>query len=711
MRRTDLLALTPDTLAALTNRGLVKRASKDLGAGSGPTVTAEADGTVRGSFADGTKAELPPGGNLDTGACGCGAPGVCRHLIGLVLAYQRSADEAASEEAASDHTGSAESDADQADPEQAGPGRTASPEAASHQTDSPQATSAEASSSHAASAGTVPAVRSGWSPGAIDDETLTAAVGARAMAGARRAFERGFVARVHRPTAEHPGPWVELPTCTVRFPVPGEVGYALTDAAAALRGEVTALAVWAFRAADNSGSDSDADGSVTVGGRTAPGRTAAAPALDTALVHVDDLLMEGAVHAGPVLASTLHRTGSDLAAASLHWPAAAVAELTDQLDAYATRSAHYRPERFAALLTELHARHRASAVPEVLGAQEAGETPLRRVRLTSLGCRIGGDPQAPVAEVYLAHADAGVVLVLRKRWSATGDRPLTGHGLAVRRVLGSTLAALATGSLISENARRSPSRTLTLARGRLAATSVVPVGSAWTELPEPLLVRDLAKHTAPWDARPPRLIRPRVEAETVRVVEISRVESVGYDPAEQHLEAVVHDAVGTPALVRAAYNPLCPGALDALATVLDSGPRFLSGSLSRSGGRIRIDPIAVLSSTGVTVLDLAPFTSAAPVPSTSTAPADPLAAALDEALSALAAAAHRGVRRLPAPARTHLQEAAARLSLVGLDRAAALIRTFLEALPHEEAAAAEAWVNAQIHLLAAAELHQEGEPR
>ncbi|MCC9742562.1 hypothetical protein [Streptomyces sp. MNU89] len=54
---------------------------------------------------------------------------------------------------------------------------------------------------------------------------------------------------------------MELPTCTVRFPVPGEIGYALTDAAEAVRGEMVALAVWAFRAADEAGTG---DGSVEV---------------------------------------------------------------------------------------------------------------------------------------------------------------------------------------------------------------------------------------------------------------------------------------------------------------------------------------------------------------------------------------------------------------------------------------------------------------
>ncbi|MGF0170460.1 hypothetical protein ACQF36_07975 [Streptomyces sp. Marseille-Q5077] len=223
--RTDLLALTPRTLASLANRGLIKRAEKDLAAGSGPEVTVADDGTVRGRFPDGTDTTLPPGLGLDAADCGCAATGVCRHRIGLVLAYQRTA-------------GSAPED------------------------DSP-----------AAKAEFVD-----WTPAEFDDDALTAALGRAALSAAQRVKDRGYVARLHRPTAAAPEPRVELPTCTVRFPVPHELGYALTDASAALRGEVVALAVWAFRAADGT------DGAKTAEA-TATAQSAAGPAAPAAKTH------------------------------------------------------------------------------------------------------------------------------------------------------------------------------------------------------------------------------------------------------------------------------------------------------------------------------------------------------------------------------------------------------------------------------------------
>ncbi|MFJ1614567.1 hypothetical protein [Streptomyces sp. NPDC088249] len=650
--RPDLLALTPDTLAALANRGLVKRAAKELGGGTVPTLTTDPDTTVRARFDDGTSTALPPGTGLDAGNCSCAAPGVCRHLVALVLAYQR--------EGGTEAVGA-------------------------------------------------PAPAAEWSPGGTDDTALAEAVGARPLAAARRTFERGYAALVHRPSPDHPEPRVELPTCTVRFPVPDEIAYALTDAAAALRGEVVALAVWAFRAADEAGAG-ERSVSVQVGGRaTAP--PSAGPALDAAAELADELLAEGVAHAGPVLGGALARAGAGLAAASLHWPAGALAELTDQLTAYADRSAHYRPELVAALLAEVHARRRAAALPGVLGTREAGDTPLRRVRLTSLGCRVHGTAQSLVSEVYLAHPGAGTVLVLRRTWTAAEGKELTGHRLATRRVLGTPLASLAAGSLVSESVRRTASRALTIARGRLGTTTITPVGAAWTELPDPLLVRDLSALTAGWEGRPPRLIRPRVEAEAVHVVALSEVESVGYDPAEQRLEAVVRDASGAPALVTSAYRPECPGALDALADALEGGATHVSGSVRRSGGGIEIDPIAVLTPAGTVVPDLAPGDGSTALAAAVGRPADPLTAVLDEAVSALSAVPHGGLRHLTVPARSRIDEAATALSRTGLTRAATLLRTFLGTLddgaaPDGEALAARsgAWLDALLHLLVGHEL-------
>ncbi|MFD9030185.1 hypothetical protein ACFVZW_03300 [Streptomyces sp. NPDC059567] len=659
MTRTDLLALDADTLAALTNRGLVKRATKELDAGTGASVSLAADATLRGRFPDGTEVSLPPGAGLDQGSCSCGAPGLCRHLLGLVLAYRRTVEER--------------------------PAADVPPADASARP---------------------------WSPGDLDDEALTTAVGRRAVASARRALARGYTARLRHPSAEEPGARAELPTCTVRFPGRDAVGHAVTDASDDMRGEMIALAVWAFRAAVEA--DPDAPPSqIDVGGRESRSGTGEA-ALDTAVSLVDELLLDGVAHAGPVLATALRRVRDELTAAALHWPAGALTELIAQLDDHAARGAHYRAEELAFLLTELHARGRASAngapyASLILGSGERGDTPLRRVRLTALGCRVGGTPAGRTAEVYFAHGGAGIALVLRRHWELAEGRESTGHELASRRIAGSTLGAVARSHLVSERASRTPGRSLTIGTSRVAGTSVTPVGTAWSELPEPLLVRDFAAHARALAGLPPRLVRARVEAESVHVVEVHEVGEIGYDPAEQRLEATVTDARGTTATVLASYNPHSPGGLDALAAALDGGRgevRHLSAFVRGSGGGLVLDPIAVMTTAGVIVPDLAPPPVGGRLaPTVARRPEDPITGALESALSCLAAAAARGLRHLPEGALTGVEESATRLSRIGLATAAELVRAVPAALRQAgPAAAVGAWVEAQIHLVTASEL-------
>ncbi|NKE60153.1 hypothetical protein FXN61_26470 [Lentzea sp. PSKA42] len=200
MTRPDLLALTPDALAALANRGLVKRAAKELDAGVVPALDTDPAGAVQGKFPDGTTTTLPPGTTLDAARCSCGAAGVCRHRIAVVLAYQRTQEATAPVEL--------------------------------------------------------------WSPGTVTDEDLVALMGERTLRRARRALQAGYRAKLRRPTADDQTAQAELPTCTVTFLVPGDLSYVHTDAVN--RDEAMALAVWAFREADAHRSDTvDVGGSPT----------------------------------------------------------------------------------------------------------------------------------------------------------------------------------------------------------------------------------------------------------------------------------------------------------------------------------------------------------------------------------------------------------------------------------------------------------------
>lgn len=645
--RTDLLALTADGLAALTNRGLVKRAAKELDAAP-PAVGSEPDGAVRVDFADGVTARLPAGVGLEKGSCTCGANGTCRHLVGLVLAYQRQHEQP-----------------DQGEPFVA------------------------------------------WSPGELTDEALEEVLGARLLGAARRVLRAGYTARVHRPTPDDPVASVELSACTVRFLVPHELGFVHTDVAQGVRDDVVALAVWAFRVADRDAPDA-VEAYVQVGGGTGDGD--ADSGLGPALALADDLLREGSTQIGAAIAARVAEVRHQLDTAGLRWPLLALDELAEQLQAYRERGSRYRPETVAALLAELHARHRAvlnrGASPRlrVLGTEEAAETPLRRARLDGLGCRVTGTAEERTAEVFLAHADTATVLVLRRRWDLTDQSQPTGHDLSRRRIAGATLGALASGNLVTESAARSASRTVALTSSRLAKTTVMPSAGGWDQLPEPLLVRDLAAAGRALDALPPRLIRPRVEAEFVRAVEIGEVRSIGYAPGDQRLEAVIADRSGATGVIVAVHRAVAPAALDALAAALEAGPRFVSGALHRTRGTVVVDPIGVVAGGRLMVPDLAEGAGDASLALATEEPVDPVEDALERALALLAEVAHRGLEHLPGTFAGRLRDAARTLAEVGLRRAAGAVEGVAAALgPDPGEAAVRAWVDAQIRLTVTAD--------
>ncbi|GGU44974.1 SWIM zinc finger family protein [Lentzea flava] len=597
MTRPDLLALTPDALAALANRGLVKRAAKELDAGVVPVLDTDPAGAVQGKFPDGVTTTLPPGTALDAAKCSCGAAGVCRHRIAVVLAYQRTRESSA------------------------------------------------------------PAVL--WSPGSVTDDDLTALMGERTLRRARRAFQAGYRAKLRRPTAEDQTAQAELPACTVTFLVPGDLSYVHTDAVN--RDEATALAVWAFREADALGTDTvDVGGSPT----TATDLTAVTDLLD-------QLLLDGAANASEVLDVAWQRLHRDLTAQRLHWPAAVITELLAQLTAYRRRSADYEAERFAALLTELHARTTATGPrAEVLGFDEPAETPLRRVRLTALGARLSS---ATTADVYFASGD--VVLVQR-------DTPLrTGQKLAAANV-------------VSESATRSASRAVTLKTSRVAKTSLTPIGTSWDDLAQALVIDDYdaaARHLA---ELPPRQVRARVEAELVRAVRVAEVSDVAYDPAAQRLTATLHN--GGRCVLEATHRAMAPHALDALATALRANPTTITGTVRRHRGTLVVDPLAVRTDAGVVVLDLATGTSPQSLPPGATT-GDPVSAAVDSALTALADAAHRGLDNLTDSLLARVREAGAHLHRTGLRTAADLVTAFADG------PAAATWFRAHLRLLVTAD--------
>ncbi|HEV2890195.1 MAG TPA: hypothetical protein VGX28_07435 [Frankiaceae bacterium] len=640
--RADLLALDEESLAALANRGIVKRSVREVGAGLGPTVT-ETEGTVRGDFADGTAVALPPGVTLGRAACSCGTTAICRHRVMTVLAYQAS-----------------------------------------------QGAAAELVA---------------WSPGAFADADVEALVGARLMATARKLHRAGYRARVRRPTAEDPVPTVELPSCAVRFLVPHELGYARVDAAQGTRADAVALAVWAFRAADDEAPDL-ASVDLMVGGE--PAKAAArGTGVEAALPLLDEVLADGVAHLGPGIDTLAQQARRALDGHNARWPVDALDDLVEQLAAYRDRSAGYSAEQAALAAAEIVARHRcvagngASLRSDVLGTEEAAETPLRLLRMTGLGARVTGDDGTRTVEVYLAHPEAGVVLTLRRRVAVKeGEEPPTAGDLARRKAGGARLSALAAGNVVTESAVRAANRLVRFAEGRLATTSVTPSAGAWGALPPGILVDDVEAEAARITGLPPSVVRPRLVAEQLRVVPVAEVAGVGWRAGEQRLVAELRTASGSLAL-DLPHTAAAPGAVDAAAAALANGPRFVAGHLRRRSGALVVEPTALVVGDRVVVPAfgsggaVALGAGAAPDP-------DPLAAAVAAGLALTADVLHRGWRHLPPSWGARAGRTARDLQGVGLSRAAEAVEDLVRAAS-AGTDVTERWADAHLRLLVTSE--------
>src|ERR1051325_1138845 len=88
MARADLLALTTDDLTALTNRGTVNRAERELQELT-CQIQEEADATVTFIWSDGVRCTIPGKKTVAQAMCSCPATETCRHLVRSVLTYHR----------------------------------------------------------------------------------------------------------------------------------------------------------------------------------------------------------------------------------------------------------------------------------------------------------------------------------------------------------------------------------------------------------------------------------------------------------------------------------------------------------------------------------------------------------------------------------------------------------------------------------------------
>jgi hypothetical protein len=189
MARADLMAIALEDLVSFTNRGTVNRAQREA---EDLAFTCEweelPDDTVIARWTDGVECVLPGRQTVREGRCSCPAGRMCRHLMRTILRYKKAQSTAVVSTAALGE----------------------------------------------------------WCPGDISDEVLGQMVPKVLLEKARRQFEEGLLVELVR--GPKPTAYIHGLSVNIRFLVPGDPRYTHIDCGIQFGPQMTALAVWAFRA-------------------------------------------------------------------------------------------------------------------------------------------------------------------------------------------------------------------------------------------------------------------------------------------------------------------------------------------------------------------------------------------------------------------------------------------------------------------------------
>lgn len=539
--RSDLLALTADDLAAVANRGLLKRARREIEAGDLTAQWTESeDETIRAVWSDNVTCTLPGGKTVRDAQCTCGALEMCRHILRTVLAWQiRQA------------------------PGSAGSGASQPPEP--------------------------------WDPGRIADALLESQVPKAVRERAAILWSQGVLAEALR--SAKPSVRFHCPGHTVRFPVPDDVRYAQCSCADPAPCAHAVLAVRAFRLL----APDVASGIVSAGPLDLPVRQEPMAAAEACVL---DLLTEGFASLGSAWRDRVHRVAAECASAALLWPAQILEEIAEDFDRYASRDAAFAPghtvDRMGELLLRLDAiRAGRAPVPQafIRGMKTDGDSELGAARFVGLGASVVEERRTTSLTVVLQDCDNGHVVALVRSFTEEPDSTASRkpfHQLArATAVKDASLALLANGQLVTQGGRRKASGQLVIGRARAV---VNPQNYSWEQLKAPVLVEDFAELHARLRLLPPASFRPRRAAADFHVCPVAAVEGAAFEPVGNSIAAMVVDRAGEKAVLSHPWTERGQSGADALLNALRSGqqPLFVAGYVRTKGPSLLIRPTAVV---------------------------------------------------------------------------------------------------------------------
>ncbi|WP_442509987.1 hypothetical protein SH528x_001592 [Novipirellula sp. SH528] len=567
MTRVDLLSLSSDDLASLTNRGTVKRAQRELDEGlwSYEINESEDDSAVHDlivTWSDGTVCQFVSGQTIHEANCSSGSIGISRHVIRSVLAYQRHVVNAApSDKGETDEVGL--------------DGTTV------HDDQNTAATS------------------SAWDPGQISDDDLVQHFRKATITRARKVFDDGVLVELTR--GEKPTARFLHESCTVRFPVPGDARYARADCAAAMLPQWTAMAVWAFRELDPKRNA----GLISLGQNELPLPNDELDRLEELIIEFCSDGMSGCSATWP---QRLSRLEKQLRGCGMVWPAELVLQLIHQHECYTQQDARFSPLETVRLIGELIARSRSirsqnGSVPQPLvrGNKSDRRTDIKAGRFVGLGLGVRPSRSQTKMLAYFQDVDTGTVVAVQRVFADLDPKSqampksfveLAAHSLS----RGVSLGGAAMSQMMLGSGKRTATDELILPRGSGKLT-INPQTFQWEHLQPPLAIDHFQQARERFELLPPDWLRPLRYTENLHVLKVTRISDSDFDVVHQQLTATMHDANSESARIIFPYHHRGDAGFTELSNMLatrGSDARFVCGHVRWVHQQLEIEPISIV---------------------------------------------------------------------------------------------------------------------
>ncbi|EHJ4139786.1 hypothetical protein J1C17_002066 [Escherichia fergusonii] len=575
--RPELLELTPQALTALSNAGFVKRSLKELENGNVPEICHE-NGALIATFSDGVRTRLANSQALKEAQCSCGASGMCRHRVMLVLSYQRLC-------------------------------ATAQPTEKEEE----------------------------WDPAIWLEELATLPNTTRKRAQALVA--KGITIELFCTPGEIPS--ARLPMSDVRFYSHSSIRFARCDCIEGTLCEHVALAVQAFVEAKTQQAEFThliwQMRSEHVTSSDDPFASDEGKACRQYVQQLSQALWLGGI-SQPLIhyEAAFSRAQQAAERCNWRWVSESLRQLRASVDAFHARASHYHAGKclcqLAALTSRLNSaqeiarRDSLGEVPPipwrtVVGAGIAGEAKLDHLRLVSLGMRCWQDNERYGLRIWFTDPDTGSILHLSRSWprSEQDNSPA-----AKRRLFSFQAGALAGGQIVSQAAKRSADGELLLAT-RNHLSSVVPLSpDAWQMLSAPLRQPGIVALREYLRQRPPAAIRPLNQVDNLFILPVEECISLGWDSSRQTLDAQVisgegEDNVLTLSLPASASAPFAVERMAALLQQTEDPVSLVSGFINFAEGQLTLEPRVMMTQTRAWALD-AETAPVAPLPSDNVLP-------------------------------------------------------------------------------------------